>query len=280
MWETNEKSLSISDEEFHRLRDIIFKNFGINLTDAKKGLVISRLQSVLKKFNFKSFSEYYQYVQNDSKGQALNELVNKISTNFTYFYREEKHFEFLIQKVLPAAMAEIKAQGQQDLRLWCAGCSSGEEPYTIIMLMMEAFKDYHLWNAGVLATDISENALNFAQKATYAEERIERLPPGIIPRYFNKQLSGEYKVIDKVTKEVTFRRLNLMNTTFPFKKPFHTIFCRNVMIYFDPPTKDALVARFAQNLVKGGYLFIGHSESVSRSNDQLEYIMPAVYRKK
>lgn len=276
----NDQFFKISDEEFNKLKTLIYDNFGIHLTDQKKGLVYTRLHSVLQKKGFKTFSEYYNFVSADKTGKGLDELVNKISTNFTFFYREEDHFNFFIKTVLPESMEKAKLRNENDLRFWCAGCASGEEPYTIIMLMMEAMGgNYNLWNSGILATDISDNALNFAKEAIYPSERLQKLPSLYRNKYFEKVTNDEYKVLDRVKKEVTFRRFNLMNTTFPFKKRFQAIFCRNVMIYFNQETRDALVGRYEQMLEPGGYLFLGHSETISHKMYSFKYVMPAVYRK-
>lgn len=276
----NDQFFKISDDEFNKLKQLIFDNFGIHLTDQKKGLVYTRLHSVLNKYGFKTFDEYYRFVSSDKTGKGLDELVNKISTNFTFFYREEDHFDFFIKRVLPESMEKAKQRNENDLRFWCAGCASGEEPYTIIMLMMEAMGgNYPLWNSGILATDISDNALGFAKEAIYPSDRLQKLPPLYRNKYFEKISDDEYKVIERVKKEVTFRRFNLMNTTFPFKKKFQAIFCRNVMIYFNQQTRDELVGRYEQMLEPGGYLFLGHSETISSKMYSFKYVMPAVYRK-
>lgn len=275
------KSLLITDDEFLKLKKLVYKNFGINLTDAKRALVIGRLQSILKKYGFDDFESYYQYVASDVNGAAISELINKISTNFTYFYREEEHFKFFSREVLPDLVEWLNKKKDRDIRLWCAGCASGEEPYTIVMMMMEYFGNgYHLWDSGILATDISENALEMAKKGVYQIEAISKLPVEYKNKYMEKIGNEECSVSEKVKKEVTFRRFNLMNKKFPFKKRFHAIFCRNVMIYFDQETKDRLIAKFYDLLEPGGYLFIGHSETVDRANNFFKYVSPAVYRKK
>ncbi len=272
--------MKINDEEFKNLRELIFKHFGINLTDAKRALVVGRLQSILRKYNFSTFGEYYQHVLKDQHGQAINELVNKITTNFTYFYREEDHFDYFIQTVLPWIIKSNEEHQSKDIRLWCAGCASGEEPYTIIMFMMEFLKhNYHQHDAGILATDISEKALSFAKAAVYPEERLQRLPKNIRSKYFKKQANEEFIIDQKIINEVVYRRLNLMNEKFPFKKKFHSIFCRNVMIYFNQETRNILIQKFVDLLEDDGYLFIGHSESLGKENFGLSYVKPAVYRK-
>ena len=187
---------------------------------------------------------------------------------------------YLVRHVLPEMTEELKRRNEYDFRLWCAGCSSGEEAYMLSMLMMEFFgAQYGQWKAGVLATDISEKALLVAEKGLYPEERISLLPGEYKSKYFQPLPDKHWQVKPLVQREVVFRKLNLMNTSFPFKKPFHVIFCRNVMIYFDKPTRDALIQRFYDILVPGGYLFIGHSETIDRAHSAFRYIKPALYQK-
>ena len=271
------QTMSITDREFDQIRELVYSRFGINLTEQKRSLVVGRLQKVLKQKNFSSFSEFIQYVEVDTTGEALDTLVNKISTNHTFFFREKEHFTYLTEKALPEIVPHIQ---DHDLRLWCAACSSGEEAYCLAMLMMEYFgNDYRHWAAGVLATDISARVLDIARAGVYTADRLQEVPPMMKNRYFTKVDKENYRVTEAVRKEVTYRRFNLMNTVFPFKKPFHIVFCRNVMIYFDVETRDALARRFFDHMAPGGYLFIGHSETLRRDICPFDYIQPAVYRK-
>jgi chemotaxis protein methyltransferase CheR len=272
--------MTISDDEFDLIRNLVYKQFGIALTPVKKSLVVGRLQKTLRLLGFSSFGQFYEHVVNDASGAALDALVNQISTNHTFFYREAAHFAFFRQKALPEITRRLQQENKRDIRLWCAGCSSGEEAYTIMMEMLEHFADsYRLWDAGLLATDISAKALAKAAAAVYPDENVSNVPAAAM-RYFKRNSSGAWEVSSAVKQEVTFRRFNLMNETFPFKKPFHAIFCRNVMIYFDQPTRQELVGKFYASLVPGGYLFIGHSESLGRDQELFEYVMPAVYRRR
>lgn len=273
-------TMAISDQEFAQLRDLIHKRFGINLTDQKRSLLVGRLQKLMRNLGLQTFSAYVDYLSNDKTEQSLGELIDLISTNHTYFNREKDHFDYFSQTALPAIVARLKQQNRKDIRIWCAGCSSGEEPYTLLMLMMEYLgTDYNNWDAGILATDISDRALSAARRGVYATDRVMQLPETLRRKYFTPAGADAMAVIDKVKKEVTFRRLNLMNATFPFKKPFQMIFCRNVMIYFDQPTRDALVNRYHQCTEPGGYLFIGHSETLGRSQSLYQYLKPALYQK-
>jgi len=272
--------MSISDKEFSDLRDLIHKRFGINLTEQKRSLLVGRLQKLMRQLNLNTFAEYYHYLTEDKTEQALGKLVDLISTNHTYFNREKDHFEYFFEVALPTVVEKLKRENRKDLRIWCAGCSTGEEPYTLLMLMMEYFgSEYSAWDAGILATDISDRALSIARAGTYSADRVQQLPDNLQRKYFTPAGPGEMAVAEKVKREATFRRFNLMNTSFPFKKPFQMIFCRNVMIYFDQPTRDALVGRYHQSTEPGGYLFIGHSETLGRSQTRYKYLQPALYQK-
>ncbi|MFH1139508.1 MAG: protein-glutamate O-methyltransferase CheR [Pseudomonadota bacterium] len=272
--------MRISDQEFQNIRSLVYDRFGINLTDQKRGLVVGRLQRLLHTQGFKNFGDYYQYLTADKTGQALVDLINRISTNYTYFYRENAHFDFFSQTVMPWIVEDLKAGNRRDVRVWSAGCSTGQEPYGLTMLLMEYFgPEYGTWDAGVLATDISANALQQAAAGVYPEDQVSMLPKNLASKYFSPSGSGRLAVIPRVKQEVTFRIFNLMTKSFPFKKKFHAIFCRNVMIYFDAPTRAELVRKFFEFTTPGGYLFIGHSESLGRQDSMFRYIMPAVYRK-
>lgn len=270
----------ITDREFKQLSNLIYTQFGIHLPEAKRGLLVRRLQNLLKCQRFTRFSDYYQHlVQNPSDGK-FSELVNRISTNYTFFYREPAHFDYFAQHVIPELEKNHLANHSRDVRIWCAAASSGEEPYTLAILMMENLgSNYSLWDAGILGTDISEKALSKALVGRYLEDEFEHMPNFLQNKYFNLVAPQTYEVIPALKREVTYRRFNLINQSYPFKKPFDVIFCRNVMIYFDGPTKDRVVHHLHRNLRVGGYLFIGHSESIMQHNELFKYIMPAVYRK-
>ncbi len=270
----------ISEDEFIAIRKLVYDNFGINLTEQKRSLVVGRLQKFLRQKKFSTFEQYFNYVQKDTSGQALGELINRISTNHTFFFREQDHFDFFRKTILPETTDRLKKERSNDLRIWCAGCSFGDEPYTFIITMMEHFgMDYKNWNAGLLATDISAAALSAAKAGIYPEERLKMVPPLLKQKYFRDLADGTFQVADALKKELTFRRLNLMNPHLPFRKPFHLISCRNVMIYFDQPTRNALVRRFFDITIPGGYLFIGHSETLRNEDCPYAYVRPAIYRK-
>lgn len=269
--------ITITDKEFQQLAAYIKLNYGISLKEEKKALVTGRFQNVLVANKFNDFSEYYAYILADKTGEAISTLINKITTNHTFFMREADHFYYFKDHILPVLANTVT---HKDLRIWSAGCSSGEEPYTLAMLLDEYFgKDKFWWDSKVLATDISSKVLTEAAKGVYQNEEVSTLPADLKLSYFTRYDADNYMITEKIRNEVIFRRFNLMEKTFPFKKKFHVIFCRNVMIYFDNETKKNLVDRFYDSLEYGGYLFIGHSESLNREETKLRYIMPAIYRK-
>jgi len=270
----------ISDDEFNAMRKLIYERFGINLTDQKRSLLVGRLQKLVRGNGFNSFQAYYQHLLNDSSERALSELVDRVSTNHTYFNRENDHFDYFRNTALPAVVERLKKENRLDLRIWCAGCSSGEEAYMLLMLIREVLgSDYRRWDAGILATDISDRVLAVARQGLYPEEKLSNMPAELKRKYFRQQPDGRWQVDEGLRREATFRRFNLMNNTFPFKKPFQIIFCRNVMIYFDQPTRDTLVKKFHRLTEPDGYLFIGHSETLGRSQTLYRYLLPAAYQK-
>lgn len=268
--------IDITEKEFKQLAEFIKKNCGVNLSK-KKTLILGRLQSTLIEGGFRDFSDYYNYIIKDTTGEAIVALIDKVTTNYTFFMREREHFIYLKNTLLPyLSQAERK---NRDLRIWSAGCSSGEEPYTIALILHEYFgEEKKLWDTKILATDISTKALSNAIKGIYSNEQLAEIPAVWKTNYF-KAIDTEHSMINEnIKNEVLFRRLNLMDETFPFKKKFHIIFCRNVMIYFDTATKEKLIKKLYEYTEYGGYLFIGHSESLTSEN-RYKYIMPSVYRK-
>ena len=268
--------LEITQREFEKISKLVYESFGIVLNESKKSLVINRLNKLFNKLQIHSFPDYYQNLINDKSGRELQLLANSISTNHTFFYREHKHFEFYTKQALPDVVSRID---DNDLRVWCAASSTGEEPYTLAMLQKEFFGVRNdAWNSGLLASDISEKALRQAQLGIYKEEAVKALPAALRNKYFKKSGFDNLEVKASLKQDVHYGKLNLIHD-FQFKKPFHIIFCRNVMIYFDQPTKDKLIEKFFRWMVPGGYLFIGHAETIPRKNCPFNYLMPAVYQK-
>lgn len=266
----------ITDNEFFLISNYIKSNYGIHLSKDKKSLIYSRLKSILDKKGFENFTQYYEYLSSDKTGEASITFIDKMTTNHTFFMREVDHFKFLKDIVLPQIEETEK---NKDVRIWCAGCSSGEESYTLEMILTDYFKNKGVWDTELLATDISTIVLSKAIKGIYTKEQIKPLADDWKNNYFKSINSGQVQVIDDIKKKITYRKFNLMETKFPFKKKFQIIFCRNVMIYFDDETRTKLIKRFYDASEKGAYLFIGHSETLNNIKTDYEYIMPAVYRK-
>ena len=271
--------IDITDSEFKEISQLVYRNFGINLTEKKRSLVIGRLQKVLKAHNFTTFSEYIKLLKESKDRKDLTELVNRVSTNHTFFFREYEHFNYLVKSALPEIKDYRIKQNSKRIKVWCAASSSGEEPYTIAIHLHEFFgSEYSNWKAGLLATDISEDALNKAIIGQYKEETLSKVDDNLKSKYFRKTDTG-YEVKDILKKDVLYRKFNLMTEKFPFKGDFDVIFIRNVMIYFDAPTKEVLIKKLYEQLRVGGYLFIGHSETLNGLKSDFKYIATATYQK-
>ncbi len=267
----------MTDKEFSIISNYIKNNYGISLAGDKKSLVYSRLKNTLDKKGFKTFSEYYDYLVNDKTGTASITFIDKMTTNHTFFMREVDHFEYLKTTVLPYIES---TSIDKDVRIWCAGCSSGEESYTLEMILTDYFKNKGNWDTELLATDISTAVLKKAITGIYTKDQIKPLSEDWKNNYFKSINDRQVQVTDDIKRKITYRKFNLMEPKFPFKKKFQTIFCRNVMIYFDDATRTKLIKKFYDASEKGAYLFIGHSETLNNIETDYEYVMPAVYRKK
>jgi chemotaxis protein methyltransferase CheR len=273
----------LSKSEYELFRQLVYKQSGINLGEHKMNLVRARLSKRMRVGGFTSFGAYYEYVQNDRSGQELTGLIDAISTNTTHLFREMRHFTLLADCIKGWAADSAWCRNHKTLRIWSAGCSSGEEPYSIAMTVHDTLRQIGKLDAKILATDISTRMLASAQAGRFEAHRLGTVPSQYRSRYFRKVASESGEQIVEATPEIrsliTFGRFNLMTPSFPFKKGFHIIFCRNVMIYFDKPTQEALVGRYAGQLHPGGLLFIGHSESLNSLDHPLHYVEPTVYRK-
>ncbi len=267
--------LTISNEDFNRLVTFIKGSYGIDLSK-KRQLITGRLSNTIMAKGFASFTEYVDYILKNKDPKEIDVLINKLTTNYTYFMRESAHFDFFKETILPWLE---KVKKNRVLSIWSAGCSSGEEPYTISMILKDYFgAKTPKWDTRVLATDISQNVLSTAQNASYELSALNDLPAGWLQKYFRKDKDGLYKVSQEIKDNVIFRTFNLMDPI-KFRLKFDVIFCRNVMIYFDQPTKDALVNRFYNATVPDGYLMIGHSESLNKETTPYRYLKPATYQK-
>ena len=268
--------LTLTDQDFQRLYVYIKQNYGIDLSK-KKQLIVSRLSHTLAAQGFRDFKGYVDEILSGRDTDMVTAMLNKLTTNYTYFLREEAHFKYFQEIVLPDL--ERKHARDKSLAIWSAGCSSGQEPYTIAMALNEYFGTRRsLWKIQLLATDISVNVLTKACNGIYENESLNDVPQLWKTKYFKRLPNGNFQVSDSIRKSVDFRTLNLMDP-FRFRKPFDIIFCRNVMIYFDQPTKDALVRRFYDATVPGGYLMISHSENLGKNNPYAT-VAPSTFQKK
>ncbi|MDL1986768.1 MAG: chemotaxis protein CheW [Deltaproteobacteria bacterium] len=267
-------SIELNEKHFKKVSQLVYRFSGINLKDGKESLVRARLMKRLRALRMGSFEEYLKYIESDRGGEELSCMIDAMTTNKTFFFREAEHFNYLREKILP----ELKGQR---LRFWSAACSSGEEPFSLAILLMENVPQIKSRDVRILATDISTKMLNKARRAVYEEGTLRDVPRLFLQKYFIKVLNQHplaYQVKDNVSSMVQLTLLNLMDS-WPMKGPFNVIFCRNVMIYFDRPTQQKLINRFWELIEPGGYLFVGHSESLSAISHKFKYIRPATYRK-
>ena len=261
---------------FDKIRQIVYEKSGIALNESKDSLVKARIAKRMKTIGIDSYEEYLVRITNDSTGMEVQHLLDAISTNTTSFYREAEHFQWL-RKIVK----EWMDAGQRKLRIWSAACSSGEEPYTIAIELLETFGSMRM-DAKILATDIAPSVLVAAQRGEYSHKRVEPVPRELLNKYFTRIERGEdvsYMAKDELKRMILFRQFNLSKPPYPLKNPLDIIFCRNVMIYFDNRLRAKLAVEFERLLRPGGYLMIGHSETISGMTTMLRCIKPSIYIK-
>ena len=272
-------ALELSDSEFKRISTLVYAKSGINLHQGKKELVKARLGKRLRATGCPSFEAYFDLLRDEQGGLELVRMLDALTTNKTSFFREKNHFDFLEQVVFPAILK--RNRNKVKIRCWSAGCSSGEEPYSLAISISEFFRSVPELDAKILATDLSTVILAKAAKGVYAEAKVEGIPVTLLRRYFRKgfgKRDGYYQVKDNLKGMVTFRYHNLMEPA-SFLETFDLIMCRNVMIYFDKATQHNLVSGFYEHLGRGGYLFVGHAESLTGIEHSFTYVQPTLYRK-
>jgi chemotaxis protein methyltransferase CheR len=268
----------LSQPEFERLRQLVREHTGIALSDAKRQLVYGRLARRLRALKLDSFGAYIELIE-DRDPVELEEFVNAVTTNLTSFFREPHHFDYLAREALPALVA--RAAGSNRLRIWCCAASTGEEPYSIAMVLREAENSLRGWDVKLLATDLDSNVLAAGAAGVYAAERFQGMDPKRVARFFDKgggAHAGKLRAREELRHLITFRQLNLMQD-WPLRGPFDAIFCRNVIIYFDKATQRTLFERMAMLQRPGDLLFLGHSESLYRVSDRYELIGRTIYRR-
>ncbi len=261
----------LSPADFQRVRRIAYERAGLAIPAGKEGLVRSRVSKRLRDRRMTSFGTYLDAVESEGNGEEMVRLIDLLTTNKTDFFREPAHFDFLLSQVIPAAVA-----AGTPLRIWSAGCSSGEEPYTLSMLLHEALPPR--FDFRILATDICTTVVAAARQGRYTVQQLADVSPQRRQRFFTPVADGRATVTADLRAPISFAHLNLM-ANWPMSGPFDVILCRNVMIYFDKPTVTRLVNRFHALLAPGGHLFIGHSESLTAIEHSYRYVQPAVYAK-
>jgi chemotaxis protein methyltransferase CheR len=262
-----------TDADFERIRKLIYREAGIKLCPSKRTMAYGRLVRRLRALGMRRFSDYLDLVESGS-GDELQAFTNALTTNLTSFFREAHHFPVLVQHLAPRI-------SQREVTVWCAGCSTGEEPYSIVMAMREAFPQAAA-RIHLLATDVDTNVLETAAHGVYPLERVEKLPPGYKERYFLQgtgKNEGQVKVRPELSRSILFRQLNLLEPSWPIRAPIDAIFCRNVMIYFDKGTQYAILERFASLLDDGGLLFAGHSENFTQAGNIFRSLGRTVYER-
>jgi len=261
----------LAPREFDQIRELAYRTFGLDLKTGKEELVSARLRKLVRDGGFRSFQDYYRNIVQDRTGESLLAMIDALATNHTAFLREPDHFAFLRDHVVPGL------SGRDPMEVWSAACSTGEEVWTLAMVLNEALPSR---TVRITASDISNKALRAAQRAVYPVERCHGMPAAWLSRYFvaDGRPPANYQIAPAIRAQAAFRRVNLIES-YSWPHQFPVIFCRNVMIYFDRPTQERVVAGLTEHLEPGGYLFVGHAESLTRVSHSLEYVKPAVYRK-
>jgi chemotaxis protein methyltransferase CheR len=265
----------LSQGEYEKISRLAHEHFGLDLRESKQGMVAARLGKKVRELGLASFQRYYDYVKADRSGTALAGMVDLLTTNHTSFFREPRHFDFLRKTIFPLL------RPRPWIHIWSAACSSGEEPYSIAMSLLEAAPREAAATVRIKATDISTRVLDKASRGVYSEERVAEIPPVLRQRYLLKtkeESAPSFRFKSEVRSMIGFERLNLLGRL-PEGYRCSVIFCRNIMIYFDKPTQQTLVERLSECLEDGGYLLIGHSESLNNIAHGLDYVCPATYRK-
>lgn len=271
---------SFSEKEFDYFAALVYEKSGIVLGRHKKNMMYTRLVRRVRDLRLPSFPAYCAYVQGPEGPDEIGALINAMTTNLTRFFREDHHFDYLRSTIVPDCIARARSPGDRRFRVWSAGCSSGEEPYSIAITLQKAFPALRQWDARILATDLDTNMVARGAAGIYPRESVEELPAGLRNGQF-EPVSGQsdkLRVMPGLRDLITFKPLNLLQS-WPISGPFDAIFCRNVMIYFDGPTKARLVQRLTELLRPGGWLLIGHSETLLDHQAQLKLVGRTIYRK-
>ncbi len=275
----------LSQRDFLRLSRFIHEECGIKMPESKKVMLEARFQKRLRILGMKTFGDYCDYLFSpEGMEHELHQMIDAVTTNKTDFFREPSHFDSLSRTILPEIIAGRGKGTGRKITVWSAGCSTGEEPYTLAMVMNEFAERYSGcgFDWSILATDISTKVLEKARQAIFETERVMPIPDPLKRKYLLKSRDrnrGLFRIVPELRKTVWFRRLNFMEDDFGMKEMIDIIFCRNVIIYFDRPTQARLLDKFCRQLVPGGYLFLGHSETLHGMDVPLVQVLPTIYRK-
>ncbi len=256
---------------------LIYERSGIRLHDGKRELIKARLSKRMRFLGFTDLTIYCEHLKSSQDEEEITQVVDCLTTNFTHFLREPDHLKFLVEQAVPA----VCNKGPKRFKVWCAACASGEEAYSLGIYLSEYFAPSAGWDWSILATDISTKALNTARQGVYAAEKLQPVPPQWQRAYFQRGLNkweGYFRVKAELAQRIVFRQINLLKP-YDFKDLFAVIFCRNVMIYFDRQTQEQLMNRLAEYLEPGGYLIVGHAESLTGLNVPLQRVSPSIYRR-
>ena len=269
------RKFQLSDSEFIRLQKLVQKLTGIHLSECKREMIYRRLAKRVELLGLTTFAQYSRVLESGDSAE-IEDFANAVTTNLTYFFRESHHFEYVQNTLIPE---QLSSNRERKLRIWSAGCSSGEESYTLAILLQECMPNLASWDVKILATDLDTNTLSKAKVGVYKDEQITRIPNGWADRWFSHAGDSDKVTVDpKLKKMIYFRHHNLMGE-WPMRKRFNLIFCRNVVIYFDKDTQKKLFGRFASLQHPEDHLFIGHSENLSRLSDQYSLIRQTIYKR-
>lgn len=273
----------LSHREFGLFQKLIYRAAGIFLSNAKQALVEGRLSRRIRDLGMPSFSAYYEHLSGEKSGAELGEMLDRISTNETHFFREPRQFEFLERKVFPEWQSQA-AHGSRSkqVRVWSAGCSTGEEPYSIAMILLDHFPARAGWQIEIFATELSQRVLRTARAGVWPISKAKQIPPRYLKQFMLRGTGaqdGNMKAAAELAAVVRFEHLNLNDNAPPWLEHFDLIFCRNVLIYFDARSRARVIHRLVDTLVAGGYLLVGHAESLTGMTESLQYAMPTVYRR-
>ncbi len=267
----------LDNDLFVAFKEIVYREASIKLSEQKKALLQARLSKRLRALGLETYQDYHRYLMENYATESI-EFINAITTNKTEFFRERRHFDYMKEYCLP----EFESLGKNELRIWSAACSTGEEPYTIAITVSEYFENRKSMNIKILATDIDTNVIEKGSVGLYSLDQVKDIELPLLKKYFMRgtgENEGLFMVKDPLKSMINFRRMNLLGSVYPMKKKFDIIFCRNVIIYFDKPTQKELFERLYNYLDDDGYLFIGHSENITGISTRFALIGHTIYRK-